>query len=160
MQDHQATVAKGPTWPTIALLPDKPILDSQHVVRKSLFVEQVTEAATEFVVLVVNDLEQPVLDAKRVAKVVTQLVAGDLGRPAREVAAVEQLLPGCRLRRFALLCEGRGGEDRDGEENTESVWIRPAEAVAEFEQALDTPIADWVPEEARLLSDLASRRAP
>ena len=88
--DHHAAVAERPARAAGHLLAHKPVLDPQDVVGELVLVEQVAELAVEFVVLVVGDFQHAVLDAKRVAEVVAQLIALDLRRPAGQVLAVEQ----------------------------------------------------------------------
>ena len=71
----------------------EPILEAQAVGLEGRLVEQVAEGVVEGLVLVVGNLEDAVFDAERVGVVVAQVVAGDLGRPAGEILAVEEADP-------------------------------------------------------------------
>src|SRR5690606_41467839 len=81
--------------------------DAQTVVRERILVEEMPEAAVEGIVLVVADFEHTVLDAKRVGIIDAMFVTGDLGGPAIEVFAVEQLDPLFFV--GAVRCRGGGG---------------------------------------------------
>src|SRR5262249_45589567 len=80
--DHRPAVALGPGGPAGTLLANEPILDSQSIVREFVLVEDVPELVIEFVILIVGDLEQAILDAKRGPKIIAQRIALDLRRPA------------------------------------------------------------------------------
>ena len=94
MQHHTA-VARCPTRSTLALVPHKAVFDPQAVMRIWLLVEKVTKLfAKVFVfIFIVANLQQAILDSKRVAVVIAQVVVADLWRPALEILAVEQLNP-------------------------------------------------------------------
>ena len=87
-------LAQAQSGPPRHLVADDAVLDAEDVVRERLVVEEVAEAVVEgAVVVVVGDAEDAVFDAEGVGVVVAGVVAGDFGRPAGEVAAVEELDP-------------------------------------------------------------------
>ena len=91
--DHEAAVAARPAGAFRGLFPDEAVLGAQAVVGELALVEQVPEAVVELVVGVVGGADGAVLDAERVAEILADLVAANLGNPARKILAVEELNP-------------------------------------------------------------------
>src|SRR6056297_2778491 len=98
--DHQSTVADCPSGTTIALLTNKSIFDAQAVMRKAVFVEQMTKSFVEFVVAVVANLQQAVLDPERSCRIFAHIFKADLWCPTIEILTVEQLNPLFAVGRF------------------------------------------------------------
>ena len=90
---HHAAVADRPTGTAGALFIDESILDPQTIMRKRFFVKQMSELTVVFLVLVVPDFDQTILDAEGIPEVFSEFVLGDLGGPTGEVLAVEKLHP-------------------------------------------------------------------
>src|SRR6185369_13665449 len=93
---HHAAIARRPTFAASTLLAGKAIFDPQPIVRKLIFVEDVTVLAIELLVLVIRHLHDAVFDVKRFAKIIAQLVTLDFWRPATEVFAIKQAYPHSR----------------------------------------------------------------
>jgi hypothetical protein len=113
--NHEAAVAQCPGRSVGELLADEAVLDPEPVVVQGLGIEEVAEAVAELAVAIVGDLEKAVLDPERFGVVVAQLVTGDLGCPAGEVAAVEERRP---IR--GRCCRRRAGEGQPGESGGEA----------------------------------------
>src|SRR5205823_1058157 len=90
---HQAVVSDRPRRTARHLFADEPVFGDEAIVGERILVEDVAELAVELRPFVVAHLEQPVLDAHRVVEVLAEVVLRELGRPAVEVPAVEQLDP-------------------------------------------------------------------
>mmetsp|Transcript_38449 Transcript_38449/g.80530 ORF Transcript_38449/g.80530 Transcript_38449/m.80530 type:complete len:300 (+) Transcript_38449:200-1099(+) len=93
--NHHTTIAECPAWTILALVADEAILQSQAVVAERLFVEQMAERFIEAIIVAVGIRyrQQTVFHAKRVAWVFASFVVSNLGNPAGQVFAVEQLNP-------------------------------------------------------------------
>jgi hypothetical protein len=78
----------------------------------------VTELVLESIVLLVRDLQDAVLDAKRVAEVHSRVGAGELRGPAVEALAIEELDP------LGRLSFGRADEGRREEESEETTSVQ------------------------------------
>ena len=114
--DHDSTVPERPARRARALLADEPIFDPQAVLRKRTLVEQVPELTVELGVLIIGNLQDPIFDAERIAKVLAEGVSRDLRLPSIKVLAVEQWDPRFLARDILTRCVERA--ERDGEQET------------------------------------------
>ena len=107
---HQPAVTKGPPGSALHLLSNESILDTQAIVREDALVKEVAELLVELVVFVVRDLEDAILDPERVLVVDPGILTSDLGRPATQILAIEQLDPLLFCR--GIVSEGRSTENK------------------------------------------------
>ncbi len=73
---------------------------------EGILVEDVPELAIETLVVAVIDLQNSILDTKRVANVVVEIVARELDLPVLQILAVEEGNPGTLCRGIILLERG------------------------------------------------------
>ena len=120
------------------LLAHEAVLGGDAVVRERILVEHVPELAVEFRPLVVAHLQHAVLDAERVVEVLPEVVLRELGRPAVEVAAVEQLDPLLLVRVVlaAAACRGRAA----GRRRVTTVQARTATAIHRLRRRFEVVI--------------------
>lgn len=138
--DHDAAVAGGPAGAFDGLVGDEAVFDGDDVIRERSVVEEVAEAAGEFVVAVVADGEEAVFDTEGVGEVFADGVAGDLGGPAGEVLAVEEREPVFFIGWLVGLGEGGGGEEEEDRErfhDCEYIVMSVRRAGNEAAQAMD-----------------------
>src|SRR6185312_14416130 len=86
-------VLESPARRTGGQLAVETVLCPQPIMRKRLVVEQAAEAIAELVVLLIGNLQQPLLHPEGIAVVVSGLEPGDLRGPAAQVVPVEQTEP-------------------------------------------------------------------
>lgn len=94
------------------------IFHAQNVMRVGEIGEKVAELAAKFVIAIVGNFQDAVLDAKGVVGICTEWMAGDFGRPAIEVFAIEQADPA-----IAVLGVERRGEKKTGEDGEFQNWV-------------------------------------
>jgi hypothetical protein len=82
-------------------------------VGKRVLIEQVPKFAVEPVVLIVADLQDPILDPKGVAVIVVQFMTGDLNGPALKVLTVEKTDPAILARLMLFDCTTAKGGYQD-----------------------------------------------
>jgi hypothetical protein len=113
---------KAQSGPPFVCSPTKRYSTADHVVRERRLVEEVAEAVVEggVLVLVVDDLQDPVLDAEGVAVVHADLVAGDLRDPPVEALAVEEGDPLFLVRVSVFSRPRRPGVRRRDQEHEEA----------------------------------------
>lgn len=90
---HNSAVSKCPIGPTRELVTNKTIFQSEDVMRELLLKEYVSEFAVKMIILVINDLQYPVLYAESVPEIIIEFVPGYLDAPTLQVSAVEQRPP-------------------------------------------------------------------
>ena len=101
--NHHAAVPERPARSARHLIAHKTVFDAQDVIRQRILPEQVPEASAEVGIARIGDFQDAVLDAEGIGMVRPSGMAGDLGRPAIEVFAVEELNP------LGLDIRGMGG---------------------------------------------------
>ncbi len=92
--NHHPAVQRTPPRRPGYLLPDKPILKPQLVIRKSLLIVEMPELAPETIIRIVLHAQHAAIQTKSVLVVIVQRVAGDFDVPVGEVGGVEEGLPG------------------------------------------------------------------
>ncbi len=85
--------------PPFYLIADEAVFNAEQVGRVLSFIEYVSEAVVELIVLIVIYGELAIVHTERVAEVIANGVSVYFYDPVVEIFAVEQLLPG-RFRRF------------------------------------------------------------
>ena len=91
--EHDTTIQHGIAGRAPLQLANEAILNRQVIVRERLLVVEMPESSAEILVLIIPYLEQPVLNTKRVAVVVTKIVTMELHHPVIDILAVEELNP-------------------------------------------------------------------
>ena len=111
--DHDSIISVSPIGTALYLLTDKPVLRGDQIVGKLVFVEKVAELAVESGVLVIRNLQESVLNSKRIPEIVADFVLCDLDGPSIKVLSVEQLNP-VGLVRFqrGILRRGQPGQQQ------------------------------------------------
>jgi hypothetical protein len=96
--NHHAAIELRPVRSVLDSLAGNSILEPQNVIRIRLIRVEVTKAHLEFLVSVVAHFDDAVLHAKGIGVVLVERAAGYLDGPARQILAVEQLMPLFRIR--------------------------------------------------------------
>src|SRR4030095_501026 len=91
--EHRTAVANGPLRSSGCLVSNESVFHAQAIMRERLFVKQMTELIVKRLVLVVPHLDQSVIDAEGVAKVLTRLMPLDLDDPVVEILAIKKRDP-------------------------------------------------------------------
>ena len=87
--EHNAVIPKRPTGPVGHLLSGKSIFDPQPVMRKRLFVKDMSELVAEVTPIVVGNFEQAVFDTKSVQMIYPQGIAGKFRSPTLKIFPIE-----------------------------------------------------------------------
>jgi hypothetical protein len=87
--NHDAAIELSPGRCIRDRVAGNPIVETQDIIRIRLVRIKMAKPLLEFAVAVVADLDDPVLDTKRVREILVERMARDLDRPAREVLAIE-----------------------------------------------------------------------
>ena len=127
---HQAVVPDRPRRTACHLFADEPVLCHQAIVRERVVVKDVAELAVERAPLVVAHFEQTIFNSHGVVEILAEVVFGELGRPAIEVATVEQLNPFL----FVGIVLRRGARQRRHDGSEKGCGNRPPDHVAAMAQ--------------------------
>lgn len=85
---HHAAVPNCPVRTTWDLISMESILQAKDVVREFLLKEDVAELVVEISIVIVDNLQDSTFCAKRVTKIVVELMPGEFYRPTFQVVPI------------------------------------------------------------------------